>query len=84
MKAMSEVLTLILARSETTSSLLTGTQDAYRYGDITKEEEVCADRMIKDWVKKCDDSIFDNFQIKRQSFKQFIKECKANESMRAR
>lgn len=82
---MSEVLAVILARAETTSSIMNGLDDALRYGDINRIEHETAHAMIKRFLRDNGEELINQtFQVKRQAFKQFIKETKANESFRVR
>jgi len=83
-RPMSEVLRAIYCRLELCSSVLQASDDCLRYGDITKSEHNCAEKMIAKWLEKQSDNIASNVTAKRISFKKFIQDTVENESLRTR
>lgn len=80
-RPMSEVLAIVLAHAETSSSLLIGLDSARRLGDLVEAEHHTANRRIGKWLQANEDMAFQTFGVKKAAFKQLIKEEKANESM---
>lgn len=72
-RPMSEVLAIVLARGEMSSSILIGLEDSLKYGDITREEFMCANRMIGVWLHNNPSVLKKNFSGKKVIFNEFIK-----------
>jgi len=83
-RPMSEVLRAIYCRLELCSSVLQASDDCQRYGDITRAEHACAEKIIAKWLEKQSDNTATNVTAKRISFKKLIQETAENESMRTR
>jgi hypothetical protein len=81
-RAVSDILGDVLARAELSSSILIGLDDAQRYGDITRVEHDVANKRISRWLEDNEELVYQTFAVKKEAFKQFIREVKANESMR--
>jgi len=81
---MSEVLSIVLAKGELTSSIIIGLEDSHKYGDITRVEFDTANRMIGKWLAVNPEMACTSFTNKKNSFKTFIKRTKENESMSVR
>ncbi len=83
-RPMSEVLGIILAKAELHSSILIGLDDAQRYNDITRIEFSCANKIIGKWLDSNPNLVYETFAVKKQDFKQLIKNCKVNENVSIR
>jgi hypothetical protein len=80
-RPLSEVLALVLARAELSSSILIGLDDARRYGDITSVEHDVANKRISRWMGTHGDIGYQTFGVKKESFRELIREVTANESL---
>ena len=81
-RPMSEVLEIVLAKAELSSSILIGLDDCQRYGDITRIEHNCANKIIGKWMDETPNLVYETFQVKRQDMRQLIKNLKVAENVR--
>lgn len=80
-RQLSEVLELVSARAELSSSILIGLDDARRYGDITAVEHDVANKRIGLWLQDNDGLGYYPFSTRQRAFKMLIEQVKKYESL---
>lgn len=83
-RPLSEALQHVYNRMELNGSVYISLDDACKYGEITKAEHHCCDRIVSRWIRTLGDVAKDNKSAKRIAFKRLIRDTKQNESLSIR